>query len=435
MIKLDARKKGFEKKFRALTERSTADDPAITSAVAGIVEDVRKNGDRALFKYTERFDRLKLSPRTAKVPPAAFKAAERALPAALKEAIWTAALNITRFHRLQTERSWYAKTGTSRVGQLIRPLRRVGLYVPGGKASYPSSVLMNAIPAMVAGVEEVLICSPAPGGEMSPEVLFAAQVAGVRDVYRVGGAQAVAAMAFGTRTIPRVDKIVGPGNAYVAGAKRAVFGHVDIDMVAGPSEICIVADAAANPVWCAADILSQAEHDELAWPIFISPSARLCQSVAREVASRVKRLPRRAIAEKCLKDRFHVIVARSIDHAIDLANDLAPEHLQLVFKGAPKCLARVRNAGAVFVGPYSPEAVGDYIAGPNHVLPTGGSARFFSPLGVYDFFKRSSLIQYSRHDFSAVAEKVALFADAEGLSAHALAVRVRTGRARRNGAE
>lgn len=431
MIKLDTRKKDFKKKFRVVVDRFAGSDPAIATAVAGILADVRKIGNRALFAYTKKFDRLDLTPETARVPAAAFKAAEKALSPALKEAIWAAAFNIARFHRLQTERSWYAKTGKSRVGQLIRPLRRVGLYVPGGKASYPSSVLMNAIPAAVAGVREIAVCSPAPGGEMNPAVLFAAQAAGVSEVYRVGGAQAVAAMAFGTKTIPKVDKIVGPGNAYVAEAKRAVFGHVDIDMIAGPSEICIVADDSADPAWCAADILSQAEHDELAWPVFVSPSARLCAAVEREVAQRAARLPRRKIAQKCLAKRFYIIKTRSIAEALEVANEMAAEHLQLVFKGAAHCLGAVRNAGAVFVGHYSPEVLGDYMAGPNHVLPTGGSARFSSPLGVYDFIKRSSLIEFTRRDFAAVGEKVALFADAEGLSAHAAAARIRLFRPRR----
>ncbi|MBI5638085.1 MAG: histidinol dehydrogenase [Nitrospinae bacterium] len=428
MIKLDTRAKDFAKKFTRLTGRFRESDPAIVKAAAAIVDDVRKNGDRALFAYTKKFDRLALTPKTVKVPAAAFKKAEKEISHGLKEAIYLAASNIVHFHDLQKEESWAAKTGSSRIGQLIRPLRRVGLYVPGGKASYPSSVLMNAIPALVAGVEEIVICSPAPDGQINPAVLFAADICGVREFYTVGGAQAVAAMAFGTKTIKRVDKIVGPGNAFVAEAKRLVFGHVDIDMIAGPSEICIVADDTADPAWCAADILSQAEHDELAWPVFVSPSAKMCAAVDTEVARQAELLPRKDIAKKCLKGRFHIIKTRSLDEALSLANDVAAEHLQLAFDGAAEHLHSIRNAGAVFVGHYTPEVLGDYMAGPNHVLPTAGSARFFSPLGVYDFFKRSSLIEYSEKDFSAVGEMVALFADAEGLSAHARAARIRLGK-------
>ncbi len=428
MIKLDTRTKDFAKKFAPATSRFSENDPAIAKAAAAIVDDVRKNGDRALFAYTKKFDRLALTPKTVKVSTAAFKKADLEVLHELKEAMYLAAANIVHFHDLQKEESWTAKTGTSRIGQLIRPLKRVGLYVPGGKASYPSSVLMNAIPALVAGVEEIVICSPAPDGQINPAVLFAADICGVHEFYTVGGAQAVAAMAFGTKTIKRVDKIVGPGNAFVAEAKRLVFGHVDIDMIAGPSEICIVADATANPAWCAADILSQAEHDELAWPIFISPSAKMCTAVEREVARQVETLPRKEIAKKCLKSRGYIVKTRSLDEAISLANDVAAEHLQLAFDGAADHLHAVRNAGAVFVGHHTPEVLGDYMAGPNHVLPTAGSARFFSPLGVYDFFKRSSLIEYSKKDFMAVGEMVGLFAEAEGLSAHARAARIRLGK-------
>lgn len=427
MIKLDTKAKDFAKKFARVTGRFAESDPAVVKAAAAIVEDVRKNGDRALFAYTKKFDRLALTPKTARVSAAAFMKANTEVAHELKEAMSLAAANIVHFHDLQKEESWAAKTGTSRIGQLIRPLKRVGLYVPGGKASYPSSVLMNVIPALVAGVEEIVICSPAPDGHINPAVLLAADICGVHEFYTVGGAQAVAAMAFGTNTIRKVDKIVGPGNAFVAEAKRLVFGHVDIDMIAGPSEICIVADDTANPAWCAADILSQAEHDELAWPVFISPSAKMCAAVEREITRQVELLPRKKIAKACLKNRLYVIKSRSLDEALSLANDMAAEHLQLSFDGAADRLHDIRNAGAVFVGHYTPEVLGDYMAGPNHVLPTGGSARFFSPLGVYDFFKRSSLIEYSKKDFLALGEKVALFADAEGLSAHARAARIRLG--------
>ncbi len=428
MIKLDTRSKDFAKKFARLADRFTESDPAVMQAAAAIVEEVRKKGDAALFAYTKKFDRVALGPKTARVTRAEMKKAEKAVPHGLKEAIYTAAANIAHFHELQKEESWAARTGSSRVGQLIRPLRRVGLYVPGGRASYPSSVLMNAIPALEAGVEEIIICSPAPDGQMNPAVLFAADVCGIKEFYKVGGAQAVAAMAYGTKSIARVDKIVGPGNAFVAEAKRLVFGHVDIDMIAGPSEICIVADDTANPAWCAADLLSQAEHDENAWPVFITPSAKLLAAVEKETLRQAAELPRRAIAEKCLKHRCYLIACRSMDEALRIANDVAAEHLQLAFDGAAERLDDIRNAGAVFVGHYAPEVLGDYMAGPNHVLPTAGSARFFSPLGVYDFFKRSSLIEYSKKDFARLGEMVALFAEAEGLSAHARAARIRMGK-------
>jgi histidinol dehydrogenase len=426
VIFLVSSKKGFAAKFSALAERTNSSNPEIASVAGRIVEDVRKNGDKALFGWTFKLDKMRLSTKTARVTKDEFKKAGDKLSSYLKKAITDSFINVVNFHSNQIEQGWTVKTGTSRVGQLIRPLKRVGLYVPGGKAAYPSSVIMNAVPALVAGVEEIAICSPAPGGVMNPAVLYAAELCGVKEFYKVGGAQAVSAMAYGTKTIKKVDKITGPGNAYVAEAKRMVFGKVDIDMIAGPSEICVVADDTANPAWCAADILSQAEHDELALPVFISHSQKACEAVVREVTLQVERLKRREIAKKCLKNRFHIITTKNIGESLRLANDLAPEHLQLVFKGAAKKLDEVRNAGAVFIGDYSPEALGDYMAGPNHVLPTSGSARFSSPLGVYDFIKRTSLIDYSRQDFLKVAEDVATFAEAEGLTAHAESARIRT---------
>ncbi len=425
MIRLDTRKKDFAKKFAKLVNRFSESDPKVTQAVAAIVEDVRKEGDAALFRWTHKLDNILLSPKTARIGKDEIKKAGKKLPDDLKEALVAAFVNIVEFHTHQAEQSWVLKDRTKRVGQIILPLQRVGLYVPGGKASYPSSVLMNAAPAIVAGVEEIIICSPAPGGEISPAVLFAADLCGITEFYRVGGAQAVAAMAYGTKTIKKVDKIVGPGNAYVAEAKRTVFGAVGIDMIAGPSEICIVADDSANPAWCAADVLSQAEHDEMALPIFISPSEKMCNAVVEEAVRQAALLERKAIAQKCLKSRFYVIKTRSINEAIGLANEIAAEHLQLSFKGANKALGKIRNAGAVFVGNYSPEVLGDYMAGPNHVLPTSGSARFSSPLGVYDFVKRTSLIEYSRAAFRSVGRQVAVMAESEGLTAHALAAKIR----------
>lgn len=419
MITLDSRQKDFQKKFLRLVERATEADPRIARTAAGIVADVKKNGDEALFKWTRRLDDLRLTKKTVRAGRAEFREAAKAVGPELKTALTAAFISVVEFHAHQIERSWLVKSGKTRVGQLIRPLRRVGLYVPGGKAAYPSSVIMNAVPAMVAGVEEIVVCSPAPGGAVNPAVLFAADMCGVSEFYKVGGAQAVAAMAYGTESVGKVDKITGPGNAYVAEAKRMVFGSVGIDMIAGPSEICVIADDSANPAWCAADLLSQAEHDELALPIFISPSKRMCEAVVGEMEKQAALLDRRKIAEKCMKNRLHVIRARNIGEAMRMADELAPEHLQLVFKGASKRLDEIQNAGAVFVGNWSPEALGDYLAGPNHVLPTSGSARFSSPLGVYDFIKRSSVIEYSKSDFMKVAKSVSALASAEGLTAHA----------------
>jgi len=428
MITLDARARDFSKKLARLEDRFAASDPRIARDAAAIVEDIRRYGDKALFQWTEKLDGQKLTPKTARVAKGRFRQAAKHISPALKEAMVASFVNIVEFHSHQCEQSWVLKNGGTRVGQIIRPLQRVGLYVPGGKAAYPSSVLMNAVPAIVAGVEEIVICSPAPKGQINPAVLFAADLCGIAEFYQVGGAQAVAAMAYGTKTIKKVDKIVGPGNAYVAEAKRLVFGAVDIDMIAGPSEICIVADDTANPAWCAADILSQAEHDELALPVFISHSAKLCAAVAKETERQVKTLERRAIAEKCLEDRFHIIRSRNLVESLNIANALAMEHLELAFKDASKRLDDVQNAGAVFVGHYTPEVLGDYLAGPNHVLPTSGAARFSSPLGVYDFIKRSSLIEYSKAAFAKVGEKAAVFARAEGLTAHAKAATIRLGK-------
>ena len=425
MKTLDTRSKEFLKKFAPLENRASSLEEGIAGTVDKILRDIKKNGDRALFGWTEKLDGIRLTKKTAAVSPQRLKGAGKGLSPKLKAAIKTAFKNIKNFHARQVEKSWSMKTGGSTVGQLVRPIERVGLYVPGGTASYPSSVLMNALPAKVAGVRELVVCSPAPTGEISESVLYAAHLCGIKEFYRVGGAQAVAAMAYGTKTIKKVDKIVGPGNAYVAQAKRAVFGQVDIDMIAGPSEICIVADSSANPAWCAADILSQAEHDERAWAVLISPSKTVIDKVGKEVSRQLKSLPRKAIAAKCLAKNFYAIKTGSVKEAIALANAIAPEHLQLAIKNGAARVKEVQNAGAVFVGHYTPEVLGDYLAGPNHVLPTSGSARFFSPLGVYDFTKRSSVINYSKKDFLKAAEKLAVLAEAEGLTAHARAAKIR----------
>ena len=422
---LNTRSNDFLKSFAPLEERYLAQNSAIEKTVDKIVRDVRKNGDRALFAWTKKLDGIALNKKTASVTAARMRNAEKKLPPKLKAAIKTAFNNIKTFHKRQVEKSWSVKRGGSTVGQQIRPIERVGLYVPGGTASYPSSVLMNALPAIVAGVKQLVVCSPTPGGKISDAILYAAHLCGVTEFYRVGGAQAIAAMAYGTNTIKKVSKIVGPGNAYVAQAKRSVFGKVDIDMIAGPSEICIVADSSANPAWCAADILSQAEHDERAWAFLITPSTGLINKIAKEIEKQVESLPRKKIAKKSLAKNYYAIKTRSVNEAITLANAIAPEHLQLALKNPGTRVKEIQNAGAIFVGHYTPEVLGDYLAGPNHVLPTSGSARFFSPLGVYDFIKRSSVINYSKKDFLRVADKCAIFAEAEGLTAHARAATIR----------
>lgn len=426
MKTLDTRSGNFLKSFAPLEERYLTQNSAVEKVVEKIVGDVRKNGDRALFAWTKKLDGISLNKKTARVSLKSVENAGTNLPPKLKTAIKTAFNNIKKFHIRQVEKSWSIKSGGSTVGQQIRPIERVGLYVPGGTASYPSSVLMNALPAVVAGVKELVICSPSPRNNTNDAVLYAAHLCGIKEFYRVGGAQAVAAMAYGTDTIKMVSKIVGPGNAYVAQAKRTVFGKVDIDMIAGPSEICIVADSSANPAWCAADILSQAEHDEMAWAFLITPSDALMDNVAKEVTRQVESLPRRDIAKKCLAKHFYAVKTRSVNEAVTLANRIAPEHLQLALKNSAARVKEIQNAGAIFAGHYTPEVLGDYLAGPNHVLPTSGSARFFSPLGVYDFIKRTSVINYSKKDFMRVADKCAIFAESEGLSAHARAAKIRT---------
>jgi histidinol dehydrogenase len=341
------------------------------------------------------------------------------------EALKRAAENIREFHEHQKQESWeYEKNGVL-LGQNVRPLETVGIYVPGGKASYPSSVLMNAIPAKVAGVKKVVMCSPASKGQCSPDVLVAAEIAGVDSIFKVGGAQAIGAMAYGTNTIPKVDKIVGPGNIFVALAKRMVFGMVDIDMIAGPSEIVIVADDSAHADFIAADLLSQAEHDEQAVPILVTCSEILAQDVVKELKKQTIRLNRQSIIKKSLNDYCCLFVVESLSEAIKVANDIAPEHLELAVKEPRACAEQIRNAGAIFLGHYTPEAVGDYLAGPNHVLPTSGTARFSSPLGVYDFLKRTSIMSYSPEALKKEAPFIRILADMEHLDAHANAVDLR----------
>ena len=361
-----------------------------------------------------------------KVSPEEIKEAYSRVETKKVDALKLAAQNIRAFHEKQKISSWVSQEADGVIlGQLARPIRSAGVYVPGGKACYPSSVLMNVIPAKVAGVEQLIMCSPIPGGSMNPYILVAADIAGVSEIYKIGGAQAIAAMAYGTASIPKVDKIVGPGNIYVATAKRYVFGQVDIDMIAGPSEILIIADHSADPVFVASDLLSQAEHDELASSILVTTSREIADKVDAEIERQLANLARKEIARKAI-DRFGaIVITASLQEAAEVSNSIAPEHLELAVEKPFELLALIKNAGAIFLGHYTPESVGDYIAGPNHVLPTGGTARFFSPLSTDSFMKKSSLIFYTREGLDRVGEAVMQIADVEGLEAHGNTIRVR----------
>lgn len=423
---LNASDKDFRKKLQAITSRGEADTSKVEDAVKEIITGIRRHGDKALFSYTNRFDGLSIDKKTIKVSDAEFADARKAVSKGIVESLKLAAKRIEAFHRRQLEESWFFHEDDGvTLGQMVRPLERVGAYVPGGKATYPSSVLMNVIPAKVAGVKEVIVCSPTPGGEVNPYVLVAAEIAGADAVYKVGGAQAVAAMAYGTPSIPRVDKIIGPGNIYVATAKRLVFGVVDIDMIAGPSEILVVADESANPAFIAADLLSQAEHDEMASSILVTTSIKIADETIKELTKQLKKLSRKEIAEKSLNNYGAVILVNNLDEAAAIVNEIAPEHLELSVDRPFELLPKIKNAGAIFLGHYTPEAVGDYVAGPNHTLPTGGTARFFSPLSATDFLKRSSIIYYSEASLKKIGMDAVRIAEAEGLTAHANSVKIR----------
>jgi histidinol dehydrogenase len=397
----------------------------VEKQVLAILKSVRRDGDRALLRYTARFDGVTLNARELVVSEREIDAAERKVSAKVRSALRTAHLRITRFHRRELESGFEVREPGLRTGMRITPLDRVGVYVPGGRAAYPSSVLMNVVPARVAGVRDITVATPPSPAGIKPEVLVAARIAGATRVVRAGGAQAIAALAYGTKSIARVDKIVGPGNVWVATAKRLVFGVVDIDMIAGPTEVLIVADRTANAGFVAADMLAQAEHDPEAAAICITTSRAKGEEVAGEVARQLAELGRREIAAKSLQRHGLILVVRDLERAIDVANEIAPEHLELFVRRPRTLLPRVRNAGAVFLGEYSTEAIGDYVAGPNHVLPTGGSARFSSPLGVYDFVKRTSIIEATRQGLARVASAAEALAESEGLTGHAAAVRRR----------
>lgn len=406
-----------------LQERILEPSEEILNSVRSILEDVKKNGDRALLEYTKRFDRIELN--TPLLSHKKIKEAARKVERPVLKALKLAAKRIRRFHEKQKERSWSYREQGILLGQIIRPIERVGVYVPGGRAAYPSTVLMNVIPAQVAGVKEIAVVTPTPDGILNPYVMAAIDMLGIKEVYSVGGAQAVAALAFGTETIKRVDKIVGPGNIYVALAKKAVFGIVDIDMIAGPSEILIIADRSARPEFVAADLLSQAEHDENASAIVLTDSLSLAEKVRAEVERQLRELKRKEIALSSLNNYGAIIIAKNLRDAAHIANRIAPEHLELIVKKPRSLLPYIQNAGAIFLGRWTPEPLGDYIAGPNHTLPTGGTARFSSPLGVYDFIKRSSLIEFTEKGFKRLAPFVEAIAEVEGLEAHARSVRIR----------
>ena len=413
--------------FEKLASRSQIEYGDVLRRVEDIVGNVKKEGDSAVIKYTEMFDKVLLKEGELKVTSEEIEEAYREVDQKLLEAIRKSKENIEKFHQKQKENSWFSTEEDGVIlGQLIRPIEVMGIYVPGGTAAYPSSVLMCAMPAKVAGVGKIIMSTP-PGkdGKVNPVILVTAREAGVDEIYKVGGAQGVAAMAFGTESIPKVDKIVGPGNIYVATAKRIVYGYCDIDMIAGPSEIMVVADDTAKPAFVAADLLSQAEHDELASSVLVTTSEEIAKSVKVEVEKQANRQPRKEIILKSLESYGAIIIVDNVDSAAKVVNRIAPEHLELCIEEPFSFLGSVKNAGAIFLGNYSTESLGDYIAGPNHVLPTSGTARFFSPLNVDDFMKKSSIISYTKKALEKVKDNVVLFAESEGLKAHADAVRVR----------
>lgn len=417
--------------MKNLLEKMLKRDPnnyeSYTETVQSIVDQVKARGDEALFAFTKEFDKAEVSAETIRVGEEEIEEAYRQVKPELLEVMKRSLENIRSYHEKQKRNSWFdARPDGTILGQKVTPLASAGVYVPGGKAAYPSSVLMNIIPAQVAGVERIVMVTP-PGkdGRVNPVTLTAAHLAGATEVYRVGGAQAVAALAFGTQSIPRVDKIVGPGNIFVALAKKAVYGHVSIDSIAGPSEILVIADGGANPRYVAADLLSQAEHDELASAILVTDSRELAQAVSAEVDGFLKVLSRREIIEKSLENYGYILVVDSMEQAVEAANAIAPEHLEIVTANPFALMTKIRNAGAIFLGEYSSEPLGDYYAGPNHILPTNGTARFFSPLSVDDFVKKSSIIYYSREALAAAHGDIEAFAEAEGLTAHANSIKVR----------
>lgn len=410
-----------------MLKRSPSQYGEYESRIQAIIQNIKENGDEALFSYTKQFDKADIDASNVKVTEAEFEEAYKTVDPALLDVIRKALVNIESYHELQKQNSWFKSTpqGTM-LGQKVTPLEKVGVYVPGGKAVYPSSVLMNIMPAKVAGVDKIIMTTPCNAeGKVNPAVLVAAKEAGADEVYKAGGAQAIAALAFGTESIPKVDKIVGPGNIYVALAKKAVYGHVSIDSIAGPSEILVLADETANPRYVAADLLSQAEHDELASAILITTSEDFAKKVSEEVEGFVQVLERKAIIQKSLDNFGYILVAEDMNEAIATANEIASEHLEIVTANPFEVMTKIRNAGAIFIGEYSCEPLGDYFAGPNHILPTNGTAKFFSPLSVDDFVKKSSIIYYSREALQLIHKDIEQFAKCEQLTAHANSIAVR----------
>jgi len=422
-MKIIKTKKNINAFLKVLKERALGSSQKIEQRVKAILDDVRRNSDKAVLKYTIDFDSLKV--KELRIKPDEISRYAGKADAKVVKALKLSSRRIRAFHEMQKEESWSFSERGNLLGQIIRPLERVGVYIPGGKAAYPSTVLMNVIPAQVAGVKEIAICVPTPKGEINPYVMAAINLLGVKEVYRIGGAQAIGAMAYGTETIKKADKIVGPGNIYVAIAKKLVFGVVDIDMIAGPSEILIIADDSANPAFVAADLLSQAEHDEFASSLLITDSKRLADAVDEEVERKVDKLKRKEIIRKSLDNYGAIIISKDIKEAVGFSNSIAPEHIEIMTKEPMDVLPEIKNAGAIFLGEWTPEALGDYSAGPNHTLPTGGTARFSSPLGVYDFVKRSSLLYFTKDGFTELAEIVKTVAAAEGLDAHEDTIKVR----------
>lgn len=424
---IEYKSKNGRKLIGGLMERTQLDYADVPAVVDQIIKSIREKGDEALFGYTEKFDGCPMDKKSIRVTKAEIEEAYGLVDENLVRVIKRSRDRIYDFHLKQKHNSWLEPSENGEMlGQMIRPIERVGVYVPGGTAAYPSSVLMNIVPAKVAGVKRIIMCTP-PGkeGKVSPAILVAADIAGADEIYKAGGAQAIGAMAFGTESIPVVDKIVGPGNIYVALAKKAVFGHVNIDSVAGPSEILIIADSTAKARYVAADLLSQAEHDVLSAAILVTTSLKLAQKVKEELKEQLEKLPRKEIAAKSLENYGGIIVTDNIDEACEISNQIAPEHLEICVNDPVSLLPKIQNAGAVFMGNYTPEPLGDYMAGPNHVLPTGQTARFFSPLNVDDFVKKTSLLHFDKNAFRELAEDVITFAKAEGLDAHANAIKVR----------
>jgi histidinol dehydrogenase len=426
---LDIRDSGFDAEFAAILARGEESGREVEETVLGIIADVRKRGDEALLEYTRRFDRLETTAAGLRVTEEEIARAFAAVDEADVAALQLAVERVSIFHEKQKQQSWLSTEESDiLLGQKVTPLSRVGIYVPGGKASYPSSVIMNAVPAKVAGVPEVIMVAPTPGGEINPHVLVAASLSGVDAIFRIGGAQAVAALAYGTATVPRVDKVTGPGNIYVATAKKLVFGQVGIDMIAGPSEILVINDGSGTPAHIAADLLSQAEHDELASSILITTDRGFGEKVAAEVERQLAELSRETIARASWEKYGAIIVAGSLDEAIGFSNRIAPEHLELAVADPFAIMPKITNAGAIFMGHFTPEAAGDYLAGPNHTLPTGGTARFFSPLSTDDFVKKSSIVYFSEEGLNRLGSDIVRIAGLEGLEAHGKSVSIRLGK-------